>query len=67
MASIVRELALADVSDWKRLRRVLWQDLSDEENDRDCASILADANKYAVYVDLRSMRSPFTMPASAAA
>lgn len=50
MTSAVRAVHPSDVPAWKRLRLLLWPDLSPEENDRDCAMMLADSIRCAILV-----------------
>lgn len=46
----VRPLQRADVPAWHRLRRALWPELSDADNERDSEAILADPDRFAVFV-----------------
>ncbi len=46
----IRPLRGADVPVWGQLRRLLWPDYLNGEEDRDCASILAAPDRFAAFV-----------------
>lgn len=46
----VRPLERADVPAWHRLRQALWPELSGAANERDADVILADPDRFAVFV-----------------
>lgn len=54
----VRPLQPADIPAWKRMRKALWPRLTDADNDRECAAILADSEHHAVFVAAPGSQEP---------